>query len=178
MNLLWRFLWTWIFSRYRSPLTFFDVSQLSLHVLPTDCDLLWHMNNGRYFSLLDLGRIDYMQRTKLLPRLSAAGIYPVVASEMIRFRKSLKLFKQFDINTQIIGWDNKFFYLKQICKSEGEVCALALIKTCFLKKQTGVLMPNNVLATLGMDNKSPELPHWINDWNLADQDFFAAHKDF
>ena len=33
-----------------------------MRVLPNDLDLLWHMNNGRYLSLMDQGRVDLMVR--------------------------------------------------------------------------------------------------------------------
>ena len=32
----------------------FDASRVSFRVLPNDCDLNFHMNNGRYLTFMDL----------------------------------------------------------------------------------------------------------------------------
>ncbi|MBN9173553.1 MAG: 4-hydroxybenzoyl-CoA thioesterase, partial [Microbacterium sp.] len=40
-----------------------DVGRIRLTTLPTDIDILMHMNNGRYLSLFDLGRWDLLVRT-------------------------------------------------------------------------------------------------------------------
>ena len=32
-----------------------DESRAAFHVLPNDCDINFHMNNGRYLSFMDLG---------------------------------------------------------------------------------------------------------------------------
>src|SRR5690348_8261743 len=100
MNLFWRFLRIILFSRFSSHLGLFDESSIFFRVLPTDIDVLMHMNNGRYLSLLDLARVDFMIRNKVFPILKQHKIYPVVASEMIRFKKSIGLFKRFEVSTR------------------------------------------------------------------------------
>jgi hypothetical protein len=42
-----------------------DVSRLRFTVLPNDLDASLHMNNGRYWTLMDLGRMDLLLRTGL-----------------------------------------------------------------------------------------------------------------
>jgi len=61
-------------SRRASPLGSTDVGRMTFRVVPTDLDVLGHMNNGVYFSLMDLGRIDLMIRTGAWKRLTALGI--------------------------------------------------------------------------------------------------------
>ena len=46
--------------RRRGHLPPTGVSRIRLTTLPTDIDLLRHMNNGRYLSLFDLGRWDLL----------------------------------------------------------------------------------------------------------------------
>lgn len=99
--------------RFRSSLRMTDLCVTPFRVWPTDLDVLLHMNNGKYFSLMDIARTDLMIRAKTLKILSSKGIYPVVASESIKFKKSLNPFKKFEIQTQVLGWDDKNFYLKQ-----------------------------------------------------------------
>jgi acyl-CoA thioesterase FadM len=172
MNLIWRFLWVIIFSRFAKTMNFFDVNTTSFRVLPTDIDLLMHMNNGRYLSLMDLARIDFMIRCKVFPILAKNSIYPVIASEMIRFRKSLDLFQRFDISTQLLGWDDKFFYVRQYFKRGNEIYAFGLVKACFLQKSSGLRTPKQILDLISIDQASPALPAWVNNWQLADQAFY------
>ena len=47
-------------------------ARIRLTTLPTDIDILRHMNNGRYLSLFDLGRWDLLIRTGLFGRDEAS----------------------------------------------------------------------------------------------------------
>ena len=171
MNLMWRFLWVLIFSRFRKPITGLRESTIYFRVLPTDVDFLMHMNNGRYFSLLDLARLDFSIRNQSVSVLRKNKIYAVAASEMIRFKKSLDLFQRFKIVTRLIGWDNKFFYFTHHFKKNGKVYALCLVKGCFLHKQKGTLNPNDVIKLTGHTEPSPTLPAWVKHWQHADREF-------
>ena len=171
MNLIWRFLWVILFSKFETPVHLFDESSIHFRVLPTDVDLLWHMNNGRYFSLMDLARLNFTIRNKIFPLLRKNKIYAVAASEMIRFKKSLDLFHRFEIKTKLLGWDNKFFYIAHYFKKQNKIYAISLVKGCFLHKKTGLLNPNHVLSLIGHLHTSPSLPEWVKNWQSADQDF-------
>lgn len=135
MNHLLRLTWLLLTAAFRPRvLDMFKPTQLRLRVWPTDLDVQMHMNNGIYLSLLDLGRIDLLLKSRSYFRLTRAGYYPVVATEAIRFRKSLRLFQAFTIHTWMSAWDEKFFYLRQDYRVGHEVYAAAVIKGCFLKR--------------------------------------------
>ena len=63
MHLLLRTLVLLFTSARRPPLSIWDTASLPLKVLPTDIDIAMHVNNGMYFSLMDLGRFDLMARS-------------------------------------------------------------------------------------------------------------------
>lgn len=172
MNLIWRFMWVWLTSRFRKPLDFFSTGIINATVLPTDCDLLFHMNNGRYFSLMDLARIDLMARCHALTTLNKNNIYPVIASEMIRFKKSLPLFTRFQIHTKLAGWDDKFFYMEQYFKVKDDIYAMALIKACFLRKNKGRVTPDEILQVLNVSRAPLPLADYLHGWNQADSDYY------
>ena len=94
-------------SRARGALGVHDVGRVSLRVLPTDLDVRGHMNNGVYFSIMDLGRMDLMIRSGLWPRIRAKGYYSVMANETITFRKSLQPWQKFSLESRIVGYDAK-----------------------------------------------------------------------
>lgn len=135
MNHLFRFAWLLLTVPFRERLRdMLSVSRVYMRVWPTDLDMLMHMNNGVYFSLMDLGRIDLMARSGAWARIRKAGIYPVVVSEAMRFKKSLTLFQRFQIQTHLVAWDERYFYLRQkYIVGEHEVYASAIIKGRFLK---------------------------------------------
>jgi acyl-CoA thioesterase FadM len=137
-------------------------------VIPTDLDILRHMNNGVYFSILDLARIDLMQRSGVAKQIAERGWYPVVVSETIQFRKSLQLFDRFVVETVILGWDDKAFLLEQTFIRKNEAVASAIIRARFLKRSGGSVLPTELLALTGVATDSPELPEWVARWN-ADQ---------
>lgn len=66
-------------------------------VWPPDLDVLFHVNNGVYLTMLDVARVDLLLRSGVGARLWRRGYYPVVAAETIRFRRSLQLFQRFEV---------------------------------------------------------------------------------
>ena len=91
MNLWLRLLSLFCFSWFRERCDILGPCLTPFRVLPSDLDVLGHMNNGKYLSLLDLARTDIMIRSGVLPQLIKRQWYPVLAAETIAFKSSLKL---------------------------------------------------------------------------------------
>jgi acyl-CoA thioesterase FadM len=111
MNLFLRLIWVVLTWRSRGRIGTLEASCVSFRVMPHDLDALGHVNNGRFLSILDLGRVDAMLRSGLAAKLRERSWYPVVAAETILFKKSLTLFQKFDVETQLLGWDSKAFFV-------------------------------------------------------------------
>lgn len=168
MNLLFRLIWTAIARRWRSAVAPFGTCVTPFRVLPTDLDVLMHVNNGVYLSLMDVARVDLMYRAGLMSKLAANRWYPVVVAETIQFRKSLQLFDRFTIETRVIGWDDKATLLQQDFVRRGEVVATAIIRSRFLVRGGGAVAPADLAALAGASPVSPQLPESVARWN-ADQ---------
>ena len=70
MNLWLRVLWVWLRAKFGAKLGMpSGTSCVELIVLPNDLDTNLHMNNGRYLTLMDLGRLDLFVRSGLLAAL-------------------------------------------------------------------------------------------------------------
>jgi len=132
---------------------------------PTDLDILGHVNNGKYFSLMDLARVDLIGRAGLLPHLRRRGWVPVVVAETIQLRRSLSLFQAFVIHTRVLGWDDKAFVLDQHFERGHEVIASAIIRTRFVSRRGGTVPPREVLGLLDLPGESPALPPYPARWN-------------
>lgn len=160
MNLLFRLLWLLVVSRFRSRCDVLGPVRTPFRVLPTDLDVLRHVNNGVYLSLLDLARTDLMIRSGLFGPVRRRGWYPVVTAESIRFRRSLTLFQRFHVETRVLGWDDRSIFLSQQFVLGDTVVASALVTGRFLRSG-GTVAPAEVLALAGVDpDRAPPMPPW------------------
>lgn len=166
MHLILRTILMLFRSAKRTPLTIWDTSSLPMRVLPTDVDIAVHVNNGMYFSLMDLGRFDLMVRSGVWKRMHRRGWSPVAAGETIAFRKSLQLWQRYTIETRIIGLDTKAVYFEQRMVSDGEIYARAYIATRLVTKGRPVSQ-DEILEEFGQPPADLQLPEWIHEWRMA-----------
>ena len=68
-----------------------ETDVLNLRVLPNDVDFNLHLNNARYLSVMDYGRIHLLARAGLLTPILKARWAPVVGAVWITYRRSLPL---------------------------------------------------------------------------------------
>lgn len=169
MNLLFRLLWLRLVSRFRPPCPLLGPCRTPFRVLPTDLDVLRHMNNGIYFCLLDLARLDLSVRSGLASKVEGAGYYGVVAAESIRFKRSLQLFQAFDVETRVIGWDDKVFAIRQTFVCRGSEVATAVIWVRFLSRRGGGVAPREMIALAGYDGPDLPLPEWARHWSEVER---------
>jgi acyl-CoA thioesterase FadM len=174
MNLIFRMIRVMLAARRRPRVGGLDETSLTFRVWPTDLDVLMHMNNGRYFTLMDLGRADAVLRNGIYASLKARDWYPVVASESIRFRESLPLFARFEVRTRTLGWDDTSFYLRQLFLVRGRVTAIALVRVRFLKRSGGTLTASEVAQAIMAGAVSPVLPPYVMVWRQAESSLAQA----
>lgn len=158
MNLFLRLLWLKLVGRFRPRAELMGPVRTPFRVLPTDLDVLRHVNNGVYLSLLDLARMDLLYRAGLAGALRDRGWLPVVTAESIGFRRSLTLFQRFEVETRVLGWDDTAFYLHQRFIRGDDIMAAALVVGRFLSADGSV--PAADVAALGGLSRSPPLPDW------------------
>ncbi len=119
---------------YFKKTSLLDPCFTSFFVGPLDLDTNFHVNNGRYLSIMDLGRFDMLIKPKAFWKLILSGYYPVVVSESIRFKRSLGLFNYFTIKTEVESWDEKDFYIRQTFYHKSKIMAVGYIKGRFMKR--------------------------------------------
>jgi len=156
-----------------------DEYRTPMRVMPNDLDLLRHVNNGVFFSLLDIGRVDLMIRSGAERAVSDQGWYPVVVGESIRFRRSLTLWDRFEIVTRVLGWDERVVYMAQRFERPArggghDVVAEAWIVARFLQRGGGTVPSGDVAAAFGLHGPSPRVPEPVLAWSRA---LDLAHRD-
>lgn len=143
-----------------------DVGRLNLWVRPTDLDALGHMNNGIYFSIMDLGRVDLVIRSGMAEALKPHGVYAVAAQESMTFRKSLNPFQKYVLETRLAGLDERGAYMDQRFVVDGDIYAQAMVRARFLRKSGGTVSMDELQQMLGVEPGSLNLdvPQWALDW--------------
>ncbi|MGY5766630.1 acyl-CoA thioesterase [Brachybacterium sp. DNPG3] len=165
MNLYFRLLLLMIRVRAGRSMSLWGTARTRFRVHPGDLDLLRHMNNGRYLSLLDLGRMDLMLRSGFWKRITDEGWYPVVAGQTITYRRSLELWQRFELSTRVLGYDERWIYMEQVFRVGETVHADAVVRARFLRRGGGSVDVDEVLRLAGPVPEDLELPAWVADWN-------------
>ncbi len=167
MNLVFRLWWLRLRARRRGPLSVWDVARTPFRVLPTDLDLLFHMNNGKYLSILDLGRLDLLLRSGLWQELTERGWYPVVAGQTISYRRSLRLWQRFEVHTRVLGFDDRWGYIEQTFVVGMTVHAQAIVRSRFLKRSGGSVTHDELEQVAGPLADHAAIPDWVLAWSAA-----------
>ena len=153
VNVIWRTLLVILQARSRvrrgRTLDSAEVGRIRLTTLPTDIDILRHMNNGRYLSLFDLGRWDLLIRTGLFDAMKERGWYAVVSSETVTFRKSLQLWQRFDVESRFIGHDEKAVFMEHRAVVDGEVYARVIVRARMMRRSGGTVGHDELFAAVG-----------------------------
>ncbi len=163
MNLWLRLLWLVATARFRGALAApLGVSRLPFRVWPHDLDTSLHMNNGRYWTLMDLGRTDLMLRMGLWRAWLKHGWMPVILAGKIRFRRELKPFRAFALETRVLYWQDQTLVIEHRlvspnAKGEDIIHAVALVKAGLYDRKARAMVPIARLMTeMGIDLASPE----------------------
>lgn len=168
MNLIFRLLKTlalWLLRPGRRGIL--EESVVRFRVWPNDLDTNLHMNNGRYLTLMDLGRLDLLLRNGSIRHVLRRHWYPVLAGTLIRFRRPLNLFQKFEIRTRIVTWDEKWVYLEQRILRRGDLILQAYLKGVFVGKRGSVPI-TKLLALMGIDQPAPAMPAGLAAWMEAE----------
>jgi len=138
-------------------------SRVAFRVMPNDCDINFHMNNGRYLSFMDLGRVHLIVQLGLLGTVFRSRWKPVLAAAEINFIRALRPLQKFELVTRVVTWDDKYVYMEQLFEARGVLCAHAFVKGLFLGNE-GRVSNAAVLAMLGYDAPSPPMPEELRIW--------------
>lgn len=153
MNLYFRLLYTLILSFFQPRASLEEEQILKFRCWPHDLDLNFHMNNGRYLTLMDLGRLQLIFRLGLLKDVVKNFWMPVLGEAHIRFRRPLNPFQAFELHTRIVSWDEKWVFIEQKFMSRGELIAIGHVKGLLKGRKQSI--PTAVILEKIGHSKSP-----------------------
>lgn len=175
MNLYLRLLYMFLASFFK-PRISQPLAETTLHfcVLPNDLDLNGHMNNGRYLTIMDIGRMDFVLRLRLAGYVIRNGYIPVLSSAAMRYRLPLLPFQKYRLTTRILCWDDKWVFMEHRFiirggKKNGAVAAIGLVKGSFFSKKTRTTIPTgDIMAAIGLTQQSPPVPAYLHKWQESE----------
>ena len=140
-----------------------EESRVAFRVLPNDCDVNLHMNNGRYLSFMDLGRLHLVAQIGLLRVILRKRWGAALGAAEINFIRPLAPFQKFDLVTRLVTWDEEYAYMEQRFESGGMLCAHAFVKGLFLDKG-GKIKSSAVAGEVGYTGAPPPIPEELRLW--------------
>ena len=175
MNLWLRLIWVWLTTLYRPSIEApFGVSIVKMIVLPNDLDVNLHMNNGRYLTVMDLGRFDLFARGGLLRAIRGAGWTPLLSAAKIRYRRELRLWRPFRIESRVVFWEDTSFVIEQRIIARGKdgadiVAAISLNRGRVYNPAARRFMPaSELFRRMGIDAPSPPASEEVRAFLDAD----------
>jgi acyl-CoA thioesterase FadM len=147
---------------------FLSTTRVTLRVWPNDLDFNLHLNNGRYLMLADIGRVHWFVRTGVMAVGRRQKALPVMGDAIAKFRRELKVFQKFEIETRLLGWDEKWGYLEHRFIRDGRVLATVGMRGVF-RGPTGPIEPKTFLEELSHAQPSPALPAWASDFHRGSE---------
>lgn len=177
MNLFLRLIY-YIIKALRSEKfqSIFDISEINLRVLPNDLDSNMHMNNGRFLTIMDIGRTDMTIRMNLHKVILKNSWYPVVGGVNIIYLKSLMPFEKYKLRTSIVYWDEKWVYIKQdFIKKNGDISSSAIVKAIFKKGRETVKI-SELVDILGFEKNPPSIPKYLEHIFDGEKELISVSK--
>lgn len=184
MNLWLRLIWLFLTAPFRPRLQVPDgVSVLAFRVLLNDLDLSLHMNNGRYLAIMDLGRLDLIIRSGLGGAVWRNAWTPVANAAVVRFRRELRAFDRYRLETRVVGWLDQAVLIEQTFvfaggERDGQVSARALFKGALYDRKARSYVPvAQMMETIGVDGASPPRSAEVEAFLATDSAMREAGRD-
>jgi len=146
-----------------------DSDTLALRVLPQDIDFNLHLNNARFLSAMDYGRVHLLARAGMLEPALKARYAPVVGAVWITYRRSLPLWARYQLATRLVCWDERWFYMEQTFTGNEGLVAVGWVKGALLDKSMTV-PPQQIIDLVHSRLESPPLPESIQTLNTLTRD--------
>ena len=144
---------TFFMSFIRQKIFITDTSTLSFRVWPFDADLKY-MNNSSFWTIAEIGVMDLYFRSGALKICKKNQWLPLMTSQKMVFRRPLKRFMKFQLETRIIYWDERTIYFNHIFLKNGKLIANCFIDVVLVSKN-GKIAPQKIMAELGVKSKLP-----------------------
>jgi acyl-CoA thioesterase FadM len=131
---------------------------------PHDLDVWGHVNGGRYLTLSDLGRFELMLRLGVVQAVLAERWMLPMGAAALRFRRPWRLLRRCVMRTRILGWDDKWAYLRTDFVRKGELVATVVSRATAVDRSGTPVPIAAVLERVGWEGDPIPVPEHIRTW--------------
>ena len=163
----WLSLLTIVCSYFKPKIQLTDSITLRFRAGLFHTDYNLHLNGGRYFSYSDRGRWEFAVRSGLFSYILKRNIVILIAGQKIIYRREIPALGRFQVDMQIVGWDDEWIYVTHIFRQGKNLKATSAAKLGLITKGQR-LSPKTELAIWGYPT-SPTLPIWVAHWFQDDK---------
>ena len=141
-------LWFLSVGRCRKPSPLSKTEVYKSRVKLSDIDVFAVVNNSKYFKIAERARFDLCGKKKILSRVFKAGHSPVLAGAIARFRRSLRPFQKYYVESKVVYYDEKYVYILQSIKDSKShnLYFIMMCRVAFVGKD-GVGRPADMFGT-------------------------------
>ncbi|ABI73692.1 thioesterase family protein [Shewanella frigidimarina] len=164
MNLYFRIilLFLWRIGHCKS-IGFLGTSRIDYRALPLDCDINMHLTNSRYPAFMDLARTYLIAEMGLMKQFLKNKWLPIVNAAEFTYIRDIKPFEKFTIETKIVGWDEKYFYIEHRMLTARGLHCIAHVRGVFVCRGKQVPI-ETLIAAAGYTGDTPEIPAEVVKW--------------
>ena len=136
MNLFFRMLIIIFSARQQDAVALVDKRSDRFRVWLHDLGWRDHLPNYRVFSFMELGRFGIWHSS----RLALSGRYGLrmIAAQDFIYLKPIRPFQAFTMTTEVLSWDEKYFYYQHQFFCGDKLVAVGLVKEIALKSGKAV----------------------------------------
>ena len=145
-----------------------EVNYSRFRVWPHDLDAFGHMNNGRYLQIMDVSRAQWMARTGVLRAMRRQKWGAVLGGNITRYRRSLKPFQSYSVQTNLVCWDDRWFFFKHMFLDRQGRCVAVGLSRAALRAPQGWVATCDVVEQVQPGVRSPEMPEYFKAWVQAE----------
>jgi acyl-CoA thioesterase FadM len=172
MNLYLRLIMVLAASLRRMRLTYDAPCITRFRVWPHDLDVFGHMNNGRYLQIMDVSRTEWMARTGVLTAMMDQKWSAVLGGGLTRYRRSLKLMQSYEVHTQLVHWDKRWFYFEHtFVDLSGRKVAVGVSRAA-LRSRSKWVNTQQVVDQVSPGAPALPAPDYIRQWQDIDESIF------
>ncbi|MFI5845907.1 acyl-CoA thioesterase [Catenuloplanes sp. NPDC051500] len=152
--------------RFRSRVDPFDVLSTPMRVWPHHLDALLHMNNGVYLTLASHSRWEFVIRTGYSEIFRDLGWYGVIAGQVVRYRRGLRLWQRFTVETRFLGLDGPNIVFEHRFVRGGDVVARMVACVRMIHRTSGTVSHDALREGLH-DPRITDVPEWASQWTTS-----------
>lgn len=129
-------------------------------ILDTDLSLLFTQTYNQY---MGLARWNLLFNSEFRTQALKKAWIPVTTKETIAYKRSIRAFERVSLQTRIVHWNNRRFYIEHIFYVKKEIRAIAYVEG-LVKGPHGHLKPNEAFRAMGITRESTPIPKNLQGW--------------